>query len=171
MKQLILGGARSGKSRYAEEQAINSNKQVYYVATATAGDDEMQKRINLHQQQRPAHWQLIEEPINLSTILKEYDNADYCILVDCLTLWLSNCLAHGDTEYLHNQQDDLFKTLRNIKSDVIFVSNEVGQGVVPMGELSRLFVDEAGRMHQKLAQICDQVIFVVAGLPQILKAP
>ncbi len=171
MKQLILGGARSGKSRYAEQQATSSNKQVYYIATATADDGEMQQRIALHQQQRPAHWQLIEEPMNLSATLKAYNSTEYCLLVDCLTLWLSNCLAYDSVEYLQNQQNDLLETLKQIKSDVIFVSNEVGQGIVPMGELTRTFVDEAGQMHQQLAQVCDQVTFIVAGLPQILKAP
>lgn len=170
MKQLILGGARSGKSRYAEQQAAKSNKPVIYIATATAGDEEMQQRILMHQQQRPNHWQLIEEPIKLSDALKRNDNTQSCLLVDCLTLWLSNCMVLNDEVFLAKQQDDLVKTMAELKSDIILVSNEVGQGVVPTNKLARKFIDESGRLHQRLAQSCEQVIFLTAGIAQIIKA-
>lgn len=168
MKQFILGGARSGKSHYAEQQAKASGKTVIYIATATPGDDEMRERILKHRQQRPDHWQLVEEPINLAEVLLQYDNPDHCLLVDCLTLWLSNCLAQGDA-FVEQQQSQLMNTLLGLGADVIFVSNEVGHGLVAMNKLARKFVDESGRMHQRLAQVCDRVVFVSAGLPQVLK--
>jgi len=169
MKQFILGGARSGKSSYAEKTAKASGKTIIYIATATAGDDEMKQRISFHQLQRPDHWKLVEEPINLSEVLRDNDNEDCCLLVDCLTLWLSNCLTMEENININQQQDDLIKTITNLKADLILVSNEVGQGIVPMSELGRVFVDESGRLHQKLAQVCNSVVFITAGLPQILK--
>jgi len=168
MKTLVLGGARSGKSRYAEQLAENNSANVIYVATATVGDSEMAERIKKHQLQRPASWQLIEEPLGLSDVLLKNDKKDHCILVDCLTLWLSNWLAH-ETIDIAQKSADLVNVINQMQADVILVSNEVGQGIVPMGELSRRFVDESGRLHQQLAQVCDRVVFTVAGLPQILK--
>lgn len=174
MKTLVLGGARSGKSNYAEQLAQKSNAQVIYVATATAGDNEMQVRIDEHKRQRPQSWGLIEEPLLLTQVLKQNNDKTKCILVDCLTLWLSNCLAEKDgTEKaldLTQEINELVDTVSRMSAEVILVSNEVGQGVVPMGELSRRFVDESGRLHQKLAQACEHVVFTVAGLPQILKS-
>ena len=169
MKQLILGGARSGKSHYAQQQAELSDRKVTYIATAHGGDDEMRERIKLHQQQRPDHWSLVEEQIALADVLQQQDNKQHCLLVDCLTLWLSNLLCHEDAELFQRERDKLLDLMPSLQSDVILVSNEVGQGIVPMGELNRRFVDEAGRLHQSLAQLCDRVIWVVAGLPQILK--
>lgn len=169
MKQLILGGARSGKSRYAEMQAVNGGKQVIYIATATIGDDEMEQRISLHQQRRPDCWQLIEEPLYLSKALRASDGVSHCILVDCLTLWLSNSLAESAIDR-GQQQNELIETLHTLQADVILVSNEVGQGIVPMGELTRTFVDESGRMHQRLAEVCEQVVFMTAGIAQVLKS-
>lgn len=175
MKTLVLGGARSGKSRYAEKLASQTGRQVIYIATATAGDKEMQLRIKQHQAQRPEKWVLIEEPLALSDCLAKYINSECCLLIDCLTLWLSNQLAQPEEQ---SSEAALNKTIGNFISQVdqmqcelIMVSNEVGQGVVPMGELSRRFVDESGRLHQQLADVCDQVVFTIAGLPQILKSP
>ncbi len=169
MKQFILGGARSGKSNYAQQLAEASGKAVIYIATATAGDEEMQQRISLHQQQRPQHWRLIEEPLKLAEVLLQNDNIECCLLVDCLTLWLSNCLAAGDDKFVKQQQDELINTVKKLKSDLLLVSNEVGQGIVPVTELGRKFVDESGRLHQQLAQECDRVVFITAGLRQVLK--
>jgi adenosylcobinamide kinase/adenosylcobinamide-phosphate guanylyltransferase len=167
MKQLILGGARSGKSRLAEQIAIDSGLPVTYIATATAGDDEMKARIELHRQQRPDHWQTIEAPLNLAETLQQHAAEDHCIMVDCLTLWLSNHLcAENNLATICRQ---LTETITTLPGTLIMVSNEVGMGVVPMGELSRQFVDESGRLHQALAQQCDRVILTVAGLPHILK--
>ncbi|RDH81590.1 MAG: bifunctional adenosylcobinamide kinase/adenosylcobinamide-phosphate guanylyltransferase [endosymbiont of Galathealinum brachiosum] len=169
MKQFILGGARSGKSTYAEQLAKASDKKVIYIATATAGDEEMSQRIRLHQQQRPEHWQLIEEPVNLPDVLIENNNPGNCLLIDCLTLWLSNCMAIDDEDFVLQKQNELINVITELKSDLILVSNEVGQGIVPMSELGRKFVDESGRLHQKIAQVCERVVFITAGLPQVLK--
>ncbi|MBL4606481.1 MAG: bifunctional adenosylcobinamide kinase/adenosylcobinamide-phosphate guanylyltransferase [Pseudomonadales bacterium] len=169
MKQLILGGARSGKSRYAEQLAGLSGKRVLYLATATAGDQEMAARIQLHQQQRPSSWQLIEEEICLAKVLFDHDATDHCILVDCLTLWVSNLLCHENPRLLDEQKTALLEILPKLSSDIIFVSNEVGMGIIPTGELNRRFVDESGWLHQALAPLCEKVTFVAAGLPLALK--
>ncbi|ENX35143.1 hypothetical protein F889_00810 [Acinetobacter colistiniresistens] len=169
MLQLILGGARSGKSRLAEQIAKDTGLSVIYIATAQALDAEMQQRIAHHQQQRPAHWQVLEEPIYLADQLLQCDQANQLILVDCLTLWLSNLLLAEDPAFQSQQMQKLFEVLAQLKSQIILVSNETGLGVVPMGEISRRFVDEAGRLHQTLGQLADKVVFCVAGFPMILK--
>ncbi|MGN5724566.1 bifunctional adenosylcobinamide kinase/adenosylcobinamide-phosphate guanylyltransferase [Acinetobacter calcoaceticus] len=169
MFQLILGGARSGKSRLAEQTAISTQLPVTYVATAQALDPEMQSRIAHHQNQRPAHWSLIEEPLFLANALKKIDQPNQIILVDCLTLWLTNLLLLDDQSVQQLECEQLLKVLPTLESEVILVSNETGLGVVPLGEISRRFVDEAGRLHQALGQIADKVVFCVAGFPMILK--
>lgn len=169
MLHLILGGARSGKSRHAESIAKSQVYPVIYIATAQALDDEMRLRIRHHQRQRPAAWQLIEEPIELAKQLECIDQPQQLILVDCLTLWLSNLLLQQDQTQLPIQCDDLIELLPRLQSDVILVSNETGLGVVPMGEITRRFVDESGRLHQRLGQIADRVEFCVAGFPMLLK--
>jgi adenosylcobinamide kinase/adenosylcobinamide-phosphate guanylyltransferase len=171
MKELILGGARSGKSHYAELCASESGLNVLYVATAQAFDDEMQLRIQHHQQQRPNHWRLIEEPLNLLSVLKENSNPSTCILVDCLTLWLSNQLC-SDTHKseLKKNIEDLVNHLPELPGKIIFVSNEVSMGIIPMGEINRQFVDESGRLHQRLATVCDKVTLMVAGIPSLIKS-
>ena len=170
MKELILGGARSGKSLYAETCAIESNLDVIYVATAQALDSEMQERIKHHQQQRPAHWELIEEPINLVSVLKNNANDNTCILVDCLTLWLSNQLCSEEHKSkLQENITDLINILPTLSGKIIFVSNEVSMGIIPMGEINRQFVDEAGRLHQRLAAVCEKVTLMVAGIPSHIK--
>lgn len=169
MLQLILGGARSGKSRLAEQVARESGLSVVYVATAQALDEEMQQRIEHHQQQRPMEWKLCEEPIFLAEKLLQLDQENQLILVDCLTLWLTNLLLHDDAELQQQQTAKLLDVLPKLKSTIILVSNETGLGVVPMGEISRRFVDEAGRLHQALGQFAHKVVFCVAGFPMILK--
>lgn len=169
MLQLILGGARSGKSRLAEQTAKETGLSVIYIATAQALDAEMQQRIAHHQQQRPAHWQVLEEPIYLADRLLQCDQANQLILVDCLTLWLSNLLLAEDPALQQQQMQKLFEVLPQLQSQIILVSNETGLGVVPMGEISRCFVDEAGRLHQTLGQLANKVMFCVAGFPMILK--
>lgn len=168
MKELILGGARSGKSRLAEQRALESELEVVYIATATVDDDEMRQRVDLHRQTRPEHWQLIEEPIELSQCLQQNAAAGRCLLVDCLTLWLSN-LVHQQPDELTNQIDNLQQVIPQLPGHIIFVSNEVGMGIVPMGELSRQFQDQSGILHQRLASLCDRVTLTVAGLPMQLK--
>ncbi|USP38869.1 bifunctional adenosylcobinamide kinase/adenosylcobinamide-phosphate guanylyltransferase [Acinetobacter sp. XS-4] len=169
MLQLILGGARSGKSRLAEKTAINTQLAVTYVATAQALDPEMQSRIEHHQNQRPAHWSLVEEPLFLAKTLQKIDRPNQIILVDCLTLWLTNLLLLDDQSVQQLECEQLLKVLPTLESEIILVSNETGLGVVPLGEISRRFVDEAGRLHQALGQIADRVLFCVAGFPMILK--
>lgn len=169
MLQLILGGARSGKSRLAEQTAINMQLAVTYVATAQALDPEMQSRIEHHQNQRPAHWSLVEEPLYLAKALQKIDRPNQIILVDCLTLWLTNLLLLDDQSIQQRECEQLLKVLPTLESEIILVSNETGLGVVPLGEISRRFVDEAGRLHQALGQIADKVVFCVAGFPMILK--
>lgn len=169
MLQLILGGARSGKSRLAEQTAISTQLPVTYVATAQALDPEMQSRIAHHQNQRPAHWSLIEEPLFLANALEKIDQPNQIILVDCLTLWLTNLLLLEDQSVQQFECEQLLKVLPTLESEIILVSNETGLGVVPLGEISRRFVDEAGRLHQALGQIADKVVFCVAGFPMILK--
>jgi adenosylcobinamide kinase/adenosylcobinamide-phosphate guanylyltransferase len=169
MIQLILGGARSGKSRLAEQIAKDSGLAVSYVATAQALDAEMQQRIAHHQTQRPEHWQLIEEPYSLAERLQQIDAPNQLILVDCLTLWMSNLLMHEDANLQVMECQKLLDVLPKLQSQIILVSNETGLGVVPMGEISRKFVDESGRLHQQLGQIADKVVFCVAGFPMILK--
>lgn len=170
MKELILGGARSGKSHFAEVVATESGLDVLYVATAQAHDDEMQQRIQHHQQQRPDHWQLIEEPINLVSVLKDNANTSTCILVDCLTLWLSNQLCSDKYKnQIEKNVTELVEVVSNLPGKIIFVSNEVSMGIIPVGEINRKFVDEAGRLHQRLAAVCDNVILMVAGIPGYIK--
>ena len=169
MMQLSLGGARSGKSRLAEQIAKDSNLNVTYIATAQAFDHEMQARIDHHQAQRPRHWTVIEEPLYLADCLIELDQPNQLILVDCLTLWMSNLLMHENAELQMQQCQKLLDIVPILQAEVILVSNETGLGVIPMGEISRKFVDESGRLHQQLGQIAEKVIFCVAGFPMMLK--
>ena len=168
-KTLILGGVKSGKSRLAEQRALNSDSAVCYIATARADDSEMQQRIALHQQQRPADWITAEVPLYLAAALQEQDATGKCILVDCLTLWLTNLLLADDDNLLNRETQKLLETLPALQADIILVSNETSMGIVPMGELTRRFCDEAGRLHQQLAVLMDNVILTVAGLPHFLK--
>lgn len=178
---LVLGGARSGKSAYAEKLAVESGRVVVYIATARAGDGEMSARIAQHRSGRPQHWSTVEEPVNLAGAIERYSTKHNVILVDCLTLWLSNLMFHGGGDapdvanialppLFHQQRAALLAGLRHAAGDVVLVSNEVGMGIVPLGAVSRCFVDEAGRLNQAVAAVCDQAVFVAAGLPLMLKA-
>ena len=169
MHQLILGGARSGKSRLAEKLASDSTLPVIYIATSQPLDGEMSARVAHHRERRPDHWGLIEEPIELARVLRENAAADRCLLVDCLTLWLTNLLMLEDPARLALERDYLLETLASLPGEIIFVSNETGLGVVPLGELTRRYVDEAGWLHQALAERCQRVVLTVAGLPLTLK--
>ena len=168
MHGLILGGARSGKSALAERLA-SSFDEVVYIATAQALDGEMRERIAHHRERRPTRWGCVEEPIALADTLRKQAAPGRCLLVDCLTLWLSNCLGCEDAAVWEHERNALLSTLPELHGAVLFVSNEVGLGVVPMGELTRRYVDEAGRLHQALGLLCDRVVFVAAGLPLVLK--
>ncbi|GAA5074054.1 bifunctional adenosylcobinamide kinase/adenosylcobinamide-phosphate guanylyltransferase [Lysobacter panacisoli] len=168
MRSLILGGARSGKSALAERLALQSGREVVYIATARAGDAEMAERIAHHRARRPSHWTSVEEPSALARAMAAHARDERLLLVDCLTLWLSNLLIDDDARS-DAERDALLSALPQLPGEIVLVSNEVGLGVVPMGELSRRFVDEAGRLHQALAAQCERVIFVAAGLPLALK--
>ncbi|MGZ8257393.1 MAG: bifunctional adenosylcobinamide kinase/adenosylcobinamide-phosphate guanylyltransferase [Gallionella sp.] len=169
MRELILGGVRSGKSCLAEQHAEASGLQVVYVATAQVRDAEMQARIAHHRARRPASWQVIEVGQNLAEVLQREARADRCILVDCLTLWLTQLLCEADEAVLRNERQALLDVLPSLSGEIILVSNETNMGIVPMGELSRRYCDEMGRLHQQLGTICERVILTVAGLPLVVK--
>lgn len=180
MRTLVFGGARSGKSAYAEKLAGDSGKEVVYIATAQAGDGEMAVRIEHHRRQRPPGWTTVEEPLALAAVLAQWAAPQRVVLVDCLTLWLSNLMFDGTTEYpdvgaialpprFHEQRAALLSALETAAGDVVLVSNEVGMGIVPYGAVSRAFTDEAGRLNQAVAAVCDRAVFVAAGLPLVLK--
>ena len=181
MNELIFGGARSGKSALAEQRAAASGLRVIYVATAQVLDGEMERRIAHHRVRRPATWGLVETPLNLAAALCAHAAPDVCLLVDCLTLWLSNMLFAGDAarqaeagqpidcRLLNDEVESLIDTLPRLPGRTILVSNEVGWGVVPMAAVSRLFADEQGRLNQRVAAVCDRVTLVAAGLPLLLK--
>ena len=165
---LVLGGARSGKTGFAERLAMRAGERPLYLATAQALDAEMRERVKLHQEQRHKRFETLEEPIDLPTALKAAAKTHDVILVDCLTLWITNLL--GTNRDVAAAVDELIATLPGIDSArVILVSNEVGLGIVPDNALARLFRDLAGAAHQRLAEICSEVHFVVAGLPMTLK--
>ncbi|MFZ3002588.1 MAG: bifunctional adenosylcobinamide kinase/adenosylcobinamide-phosphate guanylyltransferase [Undibacterium umbellatum] len=180
---LIFGGARSGKSAFAEQLAsrLSEGKQeVLYLATAKAGDVEMQERIAHHRARRPAHWGTLEQSLALGATIMEHSRADNIILVDCLTVWLSNLLFSVKTDFpeighispppqFATQRQALLDALVQAPGQIILVSNEVGMGIIPMGAVSRWFVDEAGRLNQSVAAIAGNVVWVAAGLPLYLK--
>jgi adenosylcobinamide kinase / adenosylcobinamide-phosphate guanylyltransferase len=168
MKTLIVGGVRSGKSQLAERLALQSGLPVTYIATALAGDDEMRRRIEAHRKRRPRAWTVVEEPYGLAGVLRAQVRADRCVVVDCLTLWLTQLLG-GDDEGFVTERDALLAVVPDLAAHLVLVTNETGLGVVPMDALSRRFCDEAGRLHQALADCCERVIFTVAGLPMVLK--
>jgi adenosylcobinamide kinase / adenosylcobinamide-phosphate guanylyltransferase len=169
MRELILGGVKSGKSALGMRRAIAGGKEVVFIATATAGDEEMRRRIERHKRERPDHWRLVEEPIHLSRTIKDHAANDRCVLVDCLTLWLTNLLVNEDTNALERETQALLQVLDDAPGHVILISNETGLGIMPANALARRFGDEAGMLNQRIAAVCDRVTLVSAGLPLILK--
>lgn len=169
MLELILGGARSGKSRLAERLADESGLEVVYIATSQPLDGEMNARVAQHRARRPAHWALVEEPLALARTLQEQAASGRCLLVDCLTLWLTNLLMLEDAQRLNAEREALLACVERLPGRILLVSNETGLGVVPLGELTRRYVDEAGWLHQALAERSQRVLFTVAGLPMVLK--
>ncbi|TXD58204.1 bifunctional adenosylcobinamide kinase/adenosylcobinamide-phosphate guanylyltransferase [Ralstonia sp. TCR112] len=179
---LVLGGARSGKSHHAEQLALQCAGPVTYVATAGEGDEEMQLRVALHRARRPANWGLVEEPVRLAEALYTHAQHGGCVLVDCMTLWLNNLLFSEHHEYPETglvtppeawtaEIDALLTALPLLPGEVILVSNEIGLGVVPMGAVTRFYVDELGRLNQRLAALADNVHLLVAGIPMVVKGP
>jgi len=169
-KQIILitGGARSGKSKYAEERAAGLGPRRLYVATAEAKDDEMAQRIAAHQKRRGSAWTTVEEPVQLAETLLAGGGRTDCALVDCLTLWLSNLILRDD-ESVEEKIENLVQTLPRLDFSVVFVTNEVGAGIVPDNPLARRFRDLAGWTNQRLAALAHEVVLMVAGIPMIIK--
>jgi len=165
---LVLGGARSGKSAYAERLAESQPGPCIYLATGAAGDDEMAARIAHHRARRGARWRTHEEQLDLPAALQSVAEPGSAVLVDCLTLWLSNVMiADLDVE---NQCGLLLAALPRLAGPVVFVTNEVGLGIVPDNALARRFRDEAGRLNQAVAAAAQSVVFMAAGLPLTMKA-
>lgn len=166
---LVLGGARSGKSAWAEARAVESRLTPVYLATAEAGDEEMAARIAHHRARRGARWATVEEPLELAATLAAWAAPDRVVLVDCLTLWLANLMdAERDPEA---EAERLLATLSALRGPVLLVANEVGLGIVPDNPLARAFRDAAGRLNQRVAAAAQHVVFLAAGLPLTLKAP
>jgi adenosylcobinamide kinase/adenosylcobinamide-phosphate guanylyltransferase len=166
---LITGGARSGKSRYAEQRAGELGGRRLYIATAEAKDNEMAQRIAEHKLRRGDEWRTIEEPFELSSALLAQRGRTDCALVDCVTLWLSNLLLHRDAEFAGENVEQLVETLPRLDFHIVLVTNEVGWGIVPENALARQFRDLAGWANQQIAAAADEVILAVAGVPMIVK--
>jgi adenosylcobinamide kinase/adenosylcobinamide-phosphate guanylyltransferase len=166
MIHLVIGGARSGKSSYAERQAQESGLSVTYIATCEARDQEMSERIAHHRERRPAEWRTVEEPLLLADALLREAAIDTCLLVDCLTLWLTNAMFAKREDEI----EKLLAALSPLPGRILLVSNEVGWGIVPENALARRFRDEQGRLNQRIAALADEVTLVAAGLPLSLKS-
>lgn len=164
---LILGGARSGKSAYGERLVLNTKLQPVYIATAQAHDDEMHARIVDHKNRRGTGWTTIEEPVALCEVLARHATPTNAILVDCLTLWLSNLMMAGKD--IEEETVRLTNLLPNLAGPVVLVSNELGMGLVPETSVGREFRDHQGRLNQCVARVADSVQFIAAGYPLILK--
>lgn len=164
---LVLGGARSGKSRFAEHLVLSCDKKPIYLATAEAFDDEMRMRIQLHCERRDTRWSNYEAPLDIVAVLQKHDQNNQIILLDCLTVWLGN-LMHGQLN-IKNEIDHLLSALLDLKSDIVFVASEVGLSIVPENAMARQFRDHAGELNQAIAAICNHVYFIAAGLPLKLK--
>jgi adenosylcobinamide kinase / adenosylcobinamide-phosphate guanylyltransferase len=164
---LALGGARSGKSRYALALAETTTHERLYLATGSAGDEEMAARIANHKAERGAGWSTLEEPLALCAALEANARAERVMLVDCLTFWLANAMFAGLDPQAETRR--LCTAIATLAGPVVFVSNEVGAGLVPESRLGREFRDWQGRLNQDVAEVCDAVVFVAAGLPTLLK--
>lgn len=170
---LILGGARSGKSAYAEKLAITSNLPVTYIATAQVYDDEFAQRVAHHKNRRPKHWKVNEAPFKLAMTLSEHAKEGHCIIVDCLTLWLAQCIcpdcAPPEGCNWEEERAAFIEVLPKLQGTILLVSNEVGMGIVPLGKINRQFQDAQGRLNQEVAKTANKVSFIAAGLPLNLK--
>lgn len=168
---LVLGGARSGKSRFAMDVCNALDRKRIFLATAQALDQEMEERILRHRAERGPGWRTVEEPIELSSTIHKMDEQDTVMLIDCLTLWLNNLLMKygGDGEEIDRHIDDLVGQLSRIHGAVVVVSNEVGMGIVPENPLARRYRDFAGLLNQRVAGVADQVVVILAGQPLVVK--
>jgi adenosylcobinamide kinase/adenosylcobinamide-phosphate guanylyltransferase len=165
---LVLGGARSGKSAFAEQMVLSSGGAAHYIATGRAWDDEMRDRIAHHQQRRGDLWTIHEEPLALTETLKRLDQPGNMILVDCLTLWVTNLMLEEGLS-VEDAFEPLVTHAANAQAQIVFVSNEVGLGIVPENRMAREFRDRAGRLHQQIAAVATDVYFIAAGLPLKMK--
>lgn len=163
----VLGGARSGKSSYAEKLVENSGLQPVYLATGRAFDREMESRISIHRDRRGSEWQTVEEPLDLVGALEKHAGHDRFVLVDCLTLWITNLMMAEQN--IAAETETLIAALPKLSGPVVFVSNEVGLGIVPENRMAREFRDHAGFLHQAVASVADEVYFMAAGLPLKMK--
>ena len=166
---LVTGGARSGKSKYAEQRAAELGSRKLYIATAEANDEEMRLRISEHKKRRGEQWMTVEEPVELGLALQAQRGQIDCALVDCLTIWLSNLLLRGGEKYVESKIEELMQTLPGLNFDLILVTNEVGSGIVPDNSLARQFRDLAGWANQRIAATANEVVLMVAGIPMIVK--
>ncbi|MBL8895683.1 MAG: bifunctional adenosylcobinamide kinase/adenosylcobinamide-phosphate guanylyltransferase [Rhizobiales bacterium] len=164
---LVLGGARSGKSAYAEARAQACLGDKLYIATAEATDAEMAERIRHHQERRGAGWRTLEAPLDLADTLRQHDASDRVVLIDCVTVWINNLMFHDRA--IEPAVAELCAALADVRGQVVIVSNEVGFGIVPENALARRFRDLAGRTNQAIAAVADEVVLVVAGLPLTVK--
>ena len=168
----IIGGARSGKSSFALKKAEELGKKRLYIATAQPIDEEMMQRIELHKRGRGRGWETREEPIDIAKAIKDGAKRHDVMVIDCLTLWLSNLIEEGDGtggELLKKRLDDLINASKGSNAHVIIVSNEIGLGIVPENRLARGFRDLEGMVNQRVAQAASEVYFVVSGIPMRLK--
>jgi len=169
-KAFILGGCRSGKSRFALEYGRKLGKKRLFIATAEAKDEEMLERINTHKRLRGDDWATIEEPIEIAYLIKKHQQTFDVILIDCLTLWLTNILdKEEDINQINQSIENLIATIEGTKTNIILVSNEVGLGIIPINPLARKFRDLMGFINQKIAAVADEVFFMVAGIPTQIK--
>ena len=166
----ILCGARSGKSAYALNLAKEKSRKVLYIATAEAGDSEMKSRISKHKASRPRYWKTIEEPLDLIAALKKHKHKYEVIIIDCLTLYLSNLMHKGLTQgAVIKRIKDAAAYIKAMRESVVVISNEVGLGIVPENKLAREFRDIAGLANQIMAKAADEAVFIQAGIPLKLK--
>jgi adenosylcobinamide kinase/adenosylcobinamide-phosphate guanylyltransferase len=169
LRLLVIGCTRSGKSRYAEERVLRLGLAPVYIATGAAGDAEMAVRIAGHRMRRGPEWRTVEEPLNLPERIINEAQAGKAVLVDCLTLWLSNLMV--SERGLDSATSRLIEALVHAEGPVVVVSNEVGGGIVPDNALAREFADAQGELNQRVARAVDEVVLVAAGLPLVLKSP
>ena len=165
---LVLGGARSGKSSFAEQLVLSDGRKAHYIATGRAWDDEMVERIGHHRDRRGDVWTTHEEPLALSDVLQRLDDPANVILVDCLTLWVTNLMMEEECD-VEAAIVPLVAHAAHARAKIVFVSNEVGLGIVPENRMARKFRDHAGRLHQQIAAAAREVYFIAAGLPLKMK--